>query len=70
MDFTEKPAENANSGHGEPVRIVDWLSQGESCELKVGGVQFVVRFIGRKGRRARISVVASQKVPGDGDEES
>jgi hypothetical protein len=45
----------------EPVELIDWLSQGESCTLRIGSTSVVVRFIERKGRRARIAVTASQQ---------
>ena len=51
-------AENQIVEYIEPVELVDWLSQGESCSLQIGGTRVEVRFIGRKGRRARISMSA------------
>ena len=54
-----KNTETMSGDHFEPVELVDWFSQGESCELTIGGTSVVVRFIGRKGRRARIAVSAT-----------
>lgn len=56
MKLIRQTAENLNVEHIEPVELVDWFSQGESCSLQIGETSVVVRFIGRKGRRARISV--------------
>jgi hypothetical protein len=36
----------------------DWYSEGESRTVELPSVQVTVRFIGRKGRRARIAIVA------------
>ena len=37
---------------------IDWYSEGQIREVEVGGVQITVRFVGRKGRRARIAIIA------------
>jgi hypothetical protein len=37
---------------------IDWYHEGQSRTVEVDGVQVVVRFIGRKGRRGRISIEA------------
>jgi hypothetical protein len=37
---------------------VDWYTAGEARLVEVGGVQVLVRFIGRKGRRGRIAIHA------------
>jgi hypothetical protein len=37
---------------------IDWYHEGEARTVQVGGVQVTVRFIGRKGRRGRISIEA------------
>ena len=36
----------------------DWYSEGEGRVVEVAGVRFIVRFVGRKGRRARIVIEA------------
>jgi hypothetical protein len=36
----------------------DWYSEGEARTVEIGGVQIVVRLVGRKGRRSRISITA------------
>ena len=63
-------AENLSVDQIEPVELVDWFSQGESCSLQIGGTSVEVRFIGRKGRRARISVSAMQTAPVESDAEA
>ena len=61
MKLIRQIAENQIVDYIEPVELVDWFSQGESCLLQIGGTSVVVRFIGRKGRRARIAVTAMQR---------
>ena len=36
----------------------DWYSEGESRSVQVDGVRVEVRYVARKGRRARISITA------------
>lgn len=43
----------------EPVsQTYDWYAEGETRTVEVGGISIVVKFVGRKGRRARICIVA------------
>lgn len=42
----------------ETSQSVDWYHEGEERVVEANGVQVVVRFIGRRGRRARIAIVA------------
>ncbi len=37
---------------------IDWYSPGESRAIEINGVEVTVRFVGRKGRRARIAITA------------
>jgi hypothetical protein len=37
---------------------IEWYSEGEERVVDVGGVRIAVRFVGRKGRRARIAITA------------
>ncbi len=37
---------------------IDWYADGEERTVEVGGIQIVVRFVGRKGRRGRIAITA------------
>lgn len=69
MKLIRQTAENQSVEYIEPVELVDWFSQGESCSLQIGGTSVEVRFIGRKGRRARIAVSARQYVPREIDGE-
>ena len=39
-------------------QCIDWFSEGESKTVDVAGVRVTIRFVGRKGRRARISITA------------
>ena len=41
------------------AHCTEWYSQGESMAFHVGDAILLVRFVGRKGRRARISVSTS-----------
>lgn len=49
--------------HAEPQKLtstsIDWYSEGESRVVEVDGVRVTIRFVGRKGRRARIAIVAA-----------
>jgi hypothetical protein len=37
-------------------RSIEWYSQGQTRVITVGSVRVTVRFVGRKGRRARIAI--------------
>jgi hypothetical protein len=37
---------------------IDWYAEGQARTVDVAGVRITVRFIGRKGRRGRIAIVA------------
>ena len=39
-------------------RFIDWYSEGEECVVETHGVRVAIRFVGRKGRRARIMITA------------
>lgn len=69
MKLIRQTAENLSGDHNEPVELVDWLSQGESRTLQIGETNVIIRLVDRKGRRARISVVASQNAPRESDGE-
>lgn len=69
MKLIRQIAENQNVDYIAPMELVDWFSQGESCSLQIGGTSVVVRFIGWKGRRARIAVSAMQKSQRESDGE-
>jgi hypothetical protein len=40
------------------AQTIDWYSEGEAKTVEIGGFEVVVRFVGRKGRRARIAISA------------
>jgi hypothetical protein len=42
----------------ETSKSVDWYHEGEERIVDSGGVQIIVRFVGRKGRRGRIAITA------------
>lgn len=37
---------------------IDWYAEGEERIVEAGGVRIAVRFVARKGRRARIAITA------------
>ena len=37
---------------------IEWFHEGETRIVSVDGVQVTVRFVGRRGRRARIAITA------------
>ena len=39
-------------------KSIDWYAEGQSRTVEVDGVRVTVRFIGRKGRRARVEIEA------------
>ena len=39
-------------------QCIDWFHEGETKVVEIDGVRVIVRFIGRKGRRGRISIEA------------
>ena len=48
----------ASSATAPTCQSIDWYSEGESRTVAVDGIRLVVRFVGRKGRRARIAIQA------------
>ncbi len=52
--LTDVPVE---TGHSQ---CVEWYHEGQSRVVEANGVRIEVRFIGRKGRRGRIAIVAPQ----------
>ena len=39
-------------------RSTDWYGEGEARVVEAGGVRVTIRYVGRKGRRARIVIEA------------
>lgn len=44
--------------HDPQVQYIEWYSQGQARSIIVEGHEILVRFVGRKGRKARIAIVA------------
>lgn len=43
----------------EPVSLsFDWYGEGDTRTVEVDGIEVVVKFVARKGRRARIAITA------------
>lgn len=61
MSDTEVTMPGAVSEIGDRTttsRSIEWYAEGDSRRVAIGGIEVVVKFIGRKGRRARIAIVA------------
>lgn len=56
------PESNRKQDHPSPKHTtsasINWYAEGQESVVEVGGVRFTVRYIGRKGRRARIVITA------------
>ena len=37
---------------------IEWFGEGQVRVVEVGGVRVTIRFVGRRGRRARIAITA------------
>ena len=37
---------------------IEWYAEGQTRVVDVGGIQITIRFVGRRGRRGRISITA------------
>ena len=57
MHRPSKPSQLPGSDRPNST-CVGWYSEGESMTVEVSGVRVNMRFIGRKGRRARIAITA------------
>jgi hypothetical protein len=61
MTDTEVTAIESVSGPPDRTAVsqsFDWFSEGESKMVEANGIQVVVRYVARKGRRARIAITA------------
>jgi hypothetical protein len=63
MGDTEQNTNRSSTPNRSPPsatvsRCVDWYHEGEGRIIESGGIRFTVRFVGRKGRRARIAIMA------------
>ena len=49
--------ETSHPSVGTPTsQSIDWYVEGQARDVEVAGVRVTVRFVGRKGRRARIAI--------------
>ena len=44
--------------YADTAQSIEWYAEGQARVVEVGGVRITVRFVGRKGRRARIAITA------------
>jgi hypothetical protein len=62
MESQQNDDQNAtgNRSHvpAKASQCIDWYAEGQSRVVEIGPVQVIVRCVARKGRRARISIVA------------
>jgi hypothetical protein len=60
MGYFDGEGLNGNTlpGNQAVSQSIDWYHEGESRTVEIGDLYVTVRFIGRKGRRARIALVA------------
>jgi hypothetical protein len=59
-DASIRPAhtrDRLSAGHRQ---CIEWYHEGQTRVVEVNGVRIEVRFTGRKGRRARIAIVAPE----------
>lgn len=57
-DDAAKSASPSSLGKSSECQSIEWYAEGQARVVEVGGVQIVVRFVGRRGRRARIAIIA------------
>lgn len=55
---TRLPASQQRPAESPTCQSIDWFHEGDERVVKVGDMLVTVRFIGRKGRRARIAITA------------
>jgi hypothetical protein len=58
MDVTTKNEAPDNQVRTGVSQSFDWYSEGESRTVEVDGIRVEVKYVGRKGRRARIAITA------------
>jgi hypothetical protein len=58
MDVTTKHEAPDNQVRTGVSQSFDWYAEGESRTVEVDGIRVEVRFVARKGRRARIAITA------------
>jgi hypothetical protein len=61
IDVQQSRNRDAAANRGLPSsvsRSVEWYCEGQSRVVEIGDMQVIIRCVGRKGRRARISITA------------
>lgn len=62
MEFQRKMDQDATGNRThvptQGSQSIDWYAEGEERIVEAGGIRIVVRFVGRKGRRGRIAIMA------------
>ena len=53
-----EPESLVPSALAQTCQSIDWYAEGDSRVVEIGGIEVSVRFVGRKGRRARIAITA------------
>lgn len=53
-----EPASNPQFPESDNSQCIEWYHEGQSRTVETNGVRIEIRFIGGKGRRARIAIVA------------
>jgi hypothetical protein len=43
-------------GNEQTSQLIDWFAEGQDLAVEVAGAVVTVRYVGRKGRRARIAI--------------
>jgi hypothetical protein len=52
---TDRPQQQSSNGHSQST---DWYSEGDARIVEIDGVSVLVQFVGRRGRRGRISITS------------
>jgi hypothetical protein len=58
VEGEQSQAPTSNAGASPPCQSIDWYHEGQSRSVEVDSVTVTVRFVGRKGRKARIAITA------------
>ena len=57
-DCRINPAVSPTRQASRTAQSFEWYSEGQARTIEVGGVRITIQLVGRKGRRARIRIVA------------
>lgn len=52
------PTNSSSRARSSESQCIEWYHQGQSRIVEIAGARIEVRFTGRKGRRARIAIIA------------